>query len=198
MLDNYPLVRPGPPKPSVIIEPRVFSLPAGTERYVVEGAGAILVPVHAGDTFTITNDEGGQPCEIVVTDKAGKLSPEILGHASSASADGLKALLTSSDQSLRGLRMGLDARGIDLAQTGAIGLFGAETPAGTCESFSVASEGTLIVAAPGTPMDFETQNTSTPLTVMLTRAKLQQNVRFALPTPLADPIADIRVHTQTA
>ena len=117
MLDDYPLVRPGPPKPSVIFEPRVFSLPPGTERYVVEGAGAILVPVHAGDTFTITNDEGGQPCEIVITDKSGTLSPEILGHSSTRSADGLKALLTSSDQSLRGLRMGLDARKIDLAQT---------------------------------------------------------------------------------
>ena len=83
MLDDYPQVRPGPPKPSVILEPRVFSLPPGTERYVVEGAGAILVPVHAGDTFTITNDEGGQPCEIVITDTSGALTPEILGHSSS-------------------------------------------------------------------------------------------------------------------
>ena len=198
MLDNYPLVRPGPPKPSVIIEPKVFSLPPGTERYVVEGAGAILVPVHAGDTFTVSNDEGGQPCEIVITDASGKLSPGILGQSSSTPADGLKALLTSTDKSLRGLRMGLDARNIDLSQTGAITLFGADTTAGTFESFSVSAEATLIVAAPGEPMDLEAQNTSTPLTLIITRAKLLPHTRFELPTPLADPLADIRVHSQTA
>jgi len=116
MLEDYPRIRPGPPKPSVILEPKVFSLPPGTERYVIPGAGAILVPVYAGDKFTITNDEGGQPCEIVITDDYGTLSPEILGHTSSKSADGLKALLTTSDQSLHGLRMGLDARSINLAR----------------------------------------------------------------------------------
>ncbi|WP_085308324.1 DUF1989 domain-containing protein [Planktotalea arctica] len=198
MLDDYPQVRPGPPRPSTIIQPNIFSLPPGSERYVVEGAGAILVPIHAGDRIAITNDEGGQPCEIVAVNKLGRLSPEILGQSSSASADGLKALLTSSDQSLRGLRMGIEARGIDLAQTGAITLFGAATPAGTQESFTANAEGTVIIAAPGGPMDFEAQNTATPLTVMVTRSKLNQHVRFELPTPLANPLADIRVHTQTA
>ncbi len=198
MLDDYPLVRPGPPKPSVIIEPKVFSLPPGTERYVVEGAGAILVPVFAGDKISIKNDEGGQPCELIAVGKDGRITPEILSHSSSEVATGLQALLASSDQSLRGLRMGLDARGIDLSQSGAITLFGAATLAGTEENFTVTAESTVIIAAPGGPMDFEVQDTATPLTVMITRAKLKQHVRFELPTPLADPVADIRVHTQTA
>ena len=47
-------------------------------------------------------------------------------------------------------------------------------------------------------MDFEAQNTSTPLTLIVTRAKLLPHTRFELPTPLADPLADIRVHSQTA
>ena len=61
MLDNpYPKVQTGPPKPSKIIMPRQFLLPQGTERYVVQGAGAILVPIYTGDHITIINDEGGQ------------------------------------------------------------------------------------------------------------------------------------------
>ena len=37
---TYPVVRAGPPVPSNIIQPGVFSMPPGTERYVVQGAGA--------------------------------------------------------------------------------------------------------------------------------------------------------------
>ena len=55
MLDDiYPQVVPGPPKPSAIIEPPVFSMPPGVERYVVEGCGAILVRVEPGDRIEDT------------------------------------------------------------------------------------------------------------------------------------------------
>ena len=47
--DQYPTVKRGPPKPSVIIEPNVFSMPRGTERYVVEGGGAVFIPLETGD-----------------------------------------------------------------------------------------------------------------------------------------------------
>ena len=70
---QYPEVLSGPPQPSAILQPNVFSMPAGMERYVIEGSGAILLPVFAGDTFTIINDEGGQVCEILAADKKGKI-----------------------------------------------------------------------------------------------------------------------------
>ena len=54
----YPDVVPGPPVPSQIIQPNVFSMPPGTERYVVLGSGAVLIPVEKGDRLTVTNDEG--------------------------------------------------------------------------------------------------------------------------------------------
>ena len=41
-----------------IIEPQVFSLPQGTERYVVLGSGAVLIPIEQGDFLTLRNDEG--------------------------------------------------------------------------------------------------------------------------------------------
>ena len=194
----YPEVQAGPPRPSQIIQPSVFSLPAGTERYVVEGSGAVLIPVEQGDRFTITNTEGGQPCEIVAADSKGKIDAGVICAKSNCNTDGLKALLTGNDQSLRGLRMGLDARKIDLAKAGGVRLFDAATPAHTIESFEVARDGVVIIAAPGTPMDFEAQDTTTPLTVMMTRATVKSKARFQLPDPLADPVDDIRVHTQTA
>lgn len=74
---QYPEVLSGPPQPSAILQPNVFSMPAGMERYVIEGSGAILLPVFAGDTFTIINDEGGQVCEILAADKKGKIASAV-------------------------------------------------------------------------------------------------------------------------
>lgn len=80
MLDDiYPKVTAGPPKPSVISEPRIFSLPKDTERYVIEGCGAILVPIEAGDQISIFNAEGGQPCEVIAACPKGIIDPSILG-----------------------------------------------------------------------------------------------------------------------
>jgi aminomethyltransferase len=196
--DLYLNVRPGPPRPSAIIQPLVFSMPPGTERYVIKGAGAVLVAVEAGDKISVCNDEGGQPCEILCVDTHGKPDTEILGLPANCEMAGLKALLTSADQSLYGLRMGLDARGIRLDVARGLRIFDATTPAKTVEDFRSLRDGTVIIAAPGHAMDIEVQDTATPLTVMITRAVIKSHVKFELPTPLADPLQDIRVHTQTA
>mgnify|MGYP005987647889 CR=1 FL=1 len=198
MLDNYPLVHAGPPKPSIIHEPRIFSLPPGTERYVVEGNGAILIAFEAGDSIAITNDEGGQVCEIVVCDKTGKVDPTLIGATGQGPAKGLQALVSSGETSLRSLHMGITAREIDLASPDAIHLFEATTPAGADQIYWAQRDGTIIIAAPGGQMDLEAQNTATTLTVMVKRAVIKSTVKFELPDPLADPMADIRVHTQTA
>ena len=76
---RYPEVIPGPPRPSAIIRPGGFSLPAGTERYTVPGGGALLVEIEAGDKVTIANAEGGQACELVALDKDGRSDAAILG-----------------------------------------------------------------------------------------------------------------------
>jgi aminomethyltransferase len=196
--DPYLKVRPGPPRPSKIIQPLVFSMPPGTERYVIQGAGAVLVAVEAGDKVSVINDEGGQPCEILCVDTHGTPDAVILGFTANCEMDGLKALLASADRSLHGLRMGLDARGISLGTARGLRFFDAKTPAKTSEEFRAQRDGTLIIAAPGGAMDIEAQDTATPMTVMITRAVIKSHVKFELPTPLADPLQDIRVHTQTA
>lgn len=196
--DQYPTVKRGPPKPSVIIEPNVFSMPRGTERYVVEGGGAVFILLETGDQVTIINDEGGQLCELIATDPKGKIDAGVLGEKGAGPAGGLHDLLTSDNKSLRGLRMSLEARGIDLSQPGVIHLFEATTPAKTESTFRAVRAGAVIIAAPAGPMDAELQNTATPLVVMIKRAVIKSVVKFEAPDPLADPLSDIRVHTQTA
>lgn len=195
---RYPEVKAGPPRPSVIVQPRVFSLPPGTERYVVEGAGAILIRVEAGDRLRVVNTEGGQRCEIVTTRPDGAIDPGILGEAGKGEAAGLKALLAGSETSLRGLRMGLEARGIDLARARSVDVFDSGSPAGDEAEFTVQRDGVAVIAAPGGIMDFTAQDTATPLTVWVTRATLKSAARFELPDPLADPVTDLRVHSATA
>lgn len=208
---TYREVVSGPPKPSAIIQPRAFMLPPGTERYVVSGAGALLVPVAAGDTISITNDEGGQLCEILAADKNGRLDAGMLllsdgsGEVSNSDAAGLKALLTSDDASLTGLRLGIEARAIDLGQvetkSGAFSCFGPNCQAGDAISFDVggdAAGGVVIIAAPGGRMDFEVQDTATPLSVIITRATIKSPVKFEVPEPLADPVLDLHIFTSTA
>lgn len=198
MLDQYPSVRKGPPRPSRIIQPQAFSLPPGTERYEVPGAGAVLIPVATGDSITVINTEGGQRCEIIAADPKGQVDAGLIGASGQGAATGLQALVTGDEDSLRGLRMGIEARGIDLACPGAVHLFEATTPAKTEETFRAQRDGVVIIAAPGGIMDLEAQDTATPLTVMIKRAVLKSAARFELPDPLADPLAEVRVHSQTA
>lgn len=196
--DPYPSVIAGPPQPSVILQPNVFSMVPGTERYVVEGSGAILIPIYTGDTFSISNNEGGQVCEIVAADNNGKIDSMLLGKVTNNDACGLKLLLSSFNHSLHGLLMGLKSRNIDLALAGGISIFDSETRAKSIVSFTAANDGVVIISAPGDVMDFSSQNTSSPLTVTLNRATIKSIDKFALPDPLSDPVLDLRVKTRTA
>ena len=194
----YPEVTRGPPRPSRIIRPGDLSLPAGIERYSVPGSGAILVEVEAGDTVTVRDAEGGQACELVAFDNEQRADSDILGVPADSDAAGLKALLLAGDESLRSFRRKMERRGLDLAGAKALRIFGARTPSGTEESFAVQRDGALIVAAPGGPMPVDGHDTTTPLTVLLKRSREKSLQKFELPDPLADPVADLRIHSSTA
>jgi aminomethyltransferase len=117
MLENsYPHVIAGPPKPSLILTPASVSTHSGHERYEVQGAGAILVPISTGDRITLCNTEGGQIAELVAADTQGRIDAGIIGLPSNSQASGLKALLAESahrGSGLGGLRLGLERRGIE-------------------------------------------------------------------------------------
>ena len=81
---------------------------------MVPGGGAVLLQLMVGDRLTLVNDEGGQPVELVVAAKDGRIDAAILGQASNSTAEGLKAMLAQGDPSLARLRKGLESRRIDL------------------------------------------------------------------------------------
>jgi aminomethyltransferase len=193
-----PPFTPGPPRASRILEPAGLHAPRGTERYAVEGAGAITIRASAGDRLRIVNDEGGQPCEILAIGADGRADAAILGAKANSDATGLKALLASGEPSLARLRARIASLGADLTAPPALRLFSTETPARTEETLTLARDATLVIAAPGGGMAPDAQETATPLTVHLTLARPRSQARFELPDPLADPILDLRVRSATA
>jgi aminomethyltransferase len=192
------IVRPGPPQPSIILRPGIRALAAGEERYTVPGAGVIAIAIHAGDHVRLVDVEGMQRCELVAADSAGIVDPAILGVRGNGEATGLKKILSGDSESARSVRLGLERRGIDLAATRAISLFGGDSRPGDAAEFIVSRDGLLIVAAAGAAMEAGAQDTVTPIRVHIFRSRLRAPNETPLPNPLADPAQDIRVHSATA
>ena len=202
MLDTpYPSVIPGPPRPSRILTPRDLERHHGRERHVIPGGGALMLRLGAGDRLTVVNDEGGQIAELVATTTEGRIDAAILGQAANSGAEGLKAMLALGDaagEGLARLRRGIAGKGIDLARAGALRVFAPDTSPGARAEFTALDDGWLILAAPGLPMAPEAQDTATPLTLHLHRARPREMGKFDLPDPLADPVLDLRVKSATA
>lgn len=197
----YPSVQPGPPRPSRILTPDTLQRHHGQERHVIQGGGAMLVQVFAGDRLTVHNDEGGQPAELVAATREGRIDAALLGQGANGDASGLKAMLAmgnAAGQGLSALRRGIAARGIDLARAGALRLFGADSAPGDRAELTAIDDGWLIVAAPGLPMAPQAQDTATPLTLTIRRANPRMVGHHDLPEPLADPVLDLRVKSATA
>ncbi len=94
MLDTpYPVVVPGPPRPSRILTPRDLVDHHGRERQTIPGGGAGLMQLGQGDRITLINDEGGQPVEVIATHADGRIDVAILGAAANSDASSLKAML---------------------------------------------------------------------------------------------------------
>ncbi len=202
MLDTpYPSVIPGPPRPSRILTPRDLERHHGRERHVVPGGGALMLRLGVGDRLTVVNDEGGQIAELIAATQDGRIDAALLGQAPNSGAEGLKAMLALGDaagEGLARLRRGIAAKGIDLARAGAIRLFAPDTRPGARAELTALDSGWLILAAPGLPMAPDAQDTATPITLHLQRAKPREVGKFDLPDPLADPVLDLRVKSATA
>jgi aminomethyltransferase len=96
-------------------------------------------------------------------------------------------------------RRRLERSGVDLASARAVRVFGAGSPAGSTAEFVATRDGTLVVAAPGPVMDFDRQDTATPVELLIRRATPRSaGEEPLLPEPLADPLIDLRVRRMTA
>jgi aminomethyltransferase len=182
----------------VVLRPGVPSLPPGVERYRVPGCGSVVAPVEAGDEVTVRDIEGQQPCEIAHADGAGRFDVRALGSKEGSSGDGIKSVLALDSESAERTRLALKRRGINVSHLQTVRVFGTLSRAGESAKFAVSRDGIIIVAAPGSKMDPGSQDTATPIELIIKRGTLHRASEAFLPEPLRDPLQDIRIKASTA
>ena len=170
----------------------------GVERYRVLGAGSTVVTVKAGDALLLTDVEGGQACEIAFCDASGRFDSAALGVRANSHGEGLKALLADDNENTQRTRSALQRRNVDLGKAETLRFFGVASSPGATAEFKVARDGVLIVAAPGSAMSPENQDTATDIEMRITRSGKPADRSSILPEPLADPLQDIRIKACTA
>ncbi len=187
-----------PVSASVVRYPGIPALPPGTERYRVRGGGSLVMRVEPGDRVTVTDLEGGQPCELSFIDDHAKFVAAGLGTGFTNAADGLKMVLAADDDSARRTRAALERRGADLSQAAALRLFGETSKPGSQAEITIALKGLLVAAAPASAMSPDAQDTATPIEIRIRRSQFRRDYSSALPEPIADPLQDIRIRAATA
>jgi aminomethyltransferase len=187
------------PRASRIIRPGERALAPNVERYVVPGCGSVVIDVKSGDKILLRDLEGGQRVEISFCDSKGRFDLTAIGAKPDSHGEGLKSLLTRHDDSTKRVLAGLARRKIDLAKLQTAHLFGTDSPAGNPAEFTVAHDGTMIVAAPGDDMQPGDQTPATPIELRIARANPKlKSANDDLPEPLSDPLQDIRIRAATA
>lgn len=180
-------------------EPGLARLAPGTERYIVAGGGALVLRLYAGDRLAIVDREGRQACEVAAFAADGRADPRALGLDATVEAPGIGRLLAGADalsaDALSALRRhGLPTRVDKVARA----LHGEGAP-GQAVELVAEREVTCVLHAPGGPMVAFEQDPPTPLTVVVTRARVDRpDAPPPLPDPLADPAQDFQVDRCTA
>ena len=189
-----------------VLEPGLWSLGAGTERYRVVGGGATVLALNAGDKIEIIDPQGRQQCELSAFDSVGVSDPGLLGvnsaemtatnemSATNAAQTNLSAPLTDA----RRVRMGLERAGIDLKRAKPFSVFAPDAAADSKASFIAAAPVAVAVAAPGAPMSPHDHNPPTDLIVYVYRATLPDSEEIYLPAPLTEPSSDFTIGAATA
>lgn len=173
-------------------------MPLGHERHVVRGGGSLVVSVKTGDRLALRNIEGGQACELAFCGSDGRFDAGALGATADSTGEALRRALGGGSESAHRSRAALQRRGIDLATARGVGLFDGTAKSGATASFTVSRDGTVIVAAPATPMAPGEQDTATDIELTIIRATPGSKSGASLPEPLADPLQDLRIRAATA
>lgn len=190
---------PAPPPAPRLDEPGLRRLPPGTERYVVRGGGATVVPLRAGDTLEIVDPEGRQPGEVVAFDGTGRADAGLLGLRPGGAARALAALLAGRSEDARRIAASLRRRGLRAAGAEAARVFDSECAAGERRTLTAQGDGVLCLSAPGGPMRVDGQDPPTDLLLYVhRRGGGESHAAPPLPEPLARLRLDLHVAAGTA
>ncbi len=182
-----------------ILTPGLTGTDLGNERCRIEGGGAVALPIYAGDTIEVVDQQGLQSVCVAGFDSLGASRTTELGIKPNAKGTIIQECLSNGGTGASRLEAKLKAFNIDLAGSKVAHILTDETPSGSSVTFTAETDLLAIICAPGAPMSLAgTDLPATEIIVHIRRANIQQAADFALPDPLADPKNEIRVHARTA
>lgn len=181
-----------------VLTPGMPILPSGVERHPILGGGSRSVAIHTGDEISLLNFDGRQIAEMVFFTPDGNSDPGRLGVSLPSGGDqtatGIQYTLANGGQSGARVLNALKAARFDLGNAKAIRVFHNESRAGELETYNADSDGLLVVAAPGGPMQPDQQNAPSDIILYIRRANpVDGKANLAPPDPLADPLDDINI-----
>ena len=194
-LANTPLALRHPLQMGAVLTPGLPVLDAGVERYPIPGCGSRAVELQAGDQFTLVDEEGLQPGQLVFFTPDGKSDTAVFAAGGASVAAGLQSTLSAGNESARRVLSSLERAGFDIGAANAVDVFQQGSPAGNAASFTTEKDGLLIACAPGEAMMPDQQNVATPLTLYVKRSVTASATADVLapPDPLADPLQDLNI-----
>ena len=200
-----------PDQPSVLVPP-LLMLGPGVERYRINGGGATVLALAAGDELEIVDPEGRQRCELVAFDTTGRSDPSLLSGDGSADINGRRSagnsgpaavgILSAGLRDARRVRAGLEQVGIDLAAVRAatpLRILDDDTIPGAKVRVVAHADVACVIAAPGESMSAHGGAPPTDLIAYVHRRDpARTEAEPLLPPPLADPSQDFIVKNSTA
>ncbi|MEM7321203.1 MAG: DUF1989 domain-containing protein, partial [Pseudomonadota bacterium] len=182
-----------------VIAPGLPILPHGVERHPVPGGGSRAVAIYRGDEISVLDKEGLQRGELVF------FAPDRTSDAAMLGARGQGRPTATIETLANGSRSGakvlkaLISAGFSIEAGDAISVLGDGTRPGDCETLTAQSDGLLICAAPGGPMEPHAQDAPTELILYVRRADpgLAKD-NLGPPDPLADPLSDLNIQPGNA
>ncbi|MCE2516150.1 MAG: DUF1989 domain-containing protein, partial [Acidobacteria bacterium] len=200
-----------PDQPTVLV-PGLLMLGPRVERYRVNGGGATVLALAAGDELEIVDPEGRQRCELVAFDTTGRSDPSLLSGDGSGDGNGRRSggnsapaavgILSAGLTDARRVRAGLEQVGIDMPAVRAatpLRILDDDTAPGAKVRVVAHADVACVVAAPGEAMSAHGGSPPTDLIAYVHRRNTARTeAEPLLPAPLADPSQDFIVKHSTA
>jgi len=198
-IDIAPVMRMSAPAPSRVLRPGLRTLPPDVERYVVAGGGSLSFGVFAGDRLVLINTQGQQACDLIGADSKGAIiTAAMIGEVSDAGVEGFDVILNAGTKNSATTRALLERLRINLDGASALNVFSSNAAARAKAELTIHTDGVVVIAAPGAIMDFTTQNTTTPIEVLVTRTSPQPGAPVPDIIPIAEPLESLRICARTA
>ena len=143
----------------------------------------------------IVNNEGKQPCEVIVFNSKGKSDLSILNLKENSDANFSKKTI-SFDEKISKL---FKRKNLDLDKAKSSIIFDEDCLMGEKITLESKDNCIVMIAAPGSPMNVHEQNPPTDLTIFLNKSKFKEaEEQYFLPEPLYDPINEKFIKRRTA